>query len=366
MELIERLMLLRGVQLAATAGRRAYASLAPHQMLWAQGRPADGVVALRRTLADRPHDVELRKELLDMLIGVGDYREALALASALVAERHGCATTLAQRGVCQAQLGHPQQAAQDWAAALALDPHHHAALRSLARVSEPLRALELLARAAGAAEDASEEAEALCERAQVLLKALRVDEAVAEANRALSVDDRCAPAYLVKADALLRRQDHLAALQVSLCESEKWVVDGVQNYQRFWDTHERYYCERGTGAVGAGDLVLAELCVKRCACFAALGDWDAVGEMARLPLDMHTAGVALPPPLHGMAHYYAARALEAGGDTDAALAGYERAGSLGARAALFQQSVLLERLGRGAEAAIARAQLEQQMAAIRQ
>ena len=100
------------------AGRRL-STLLPHQQLWADGKPLDGVALLERMVRDCESEAEsreLRRELLDMYVGVGRFEDGVRLGDELL--RGGDdgvdADVAFQRGVCLERLGKVDAARDDY------------------------------------------------------------------------------------------------------------------------------------------------------------------------------------------------------------------------------------------------------------
>lgn len=335
-----------------TSARRAYA-LATHQQLWAEGKPLEGLAVLRELIgkaASLEAKTDLHKELLDMLVGLQQYKEGVTVANAILHHGAPCAQTLFQRGECKERLGESPE--DDYEDALQCDPRHVGAMRALARRSKrPRDAVALLTRALDVAETADEnDAEGMedgeradihCERGVAHTRLQQLDDALVDFDRAIALSQqRCAPAYMAKGDVLLMRHDHLRALF---------------NYDNFFEKHAAYYTNINSGK-GAGNAVLADLCIKRSACYAGLGDWPMVDASARAALEFasHCAGVdgAAGSKFAALAEYYMGRAAEGMDDNAAALQRYSAAiaGGTGVRSALLQRALLLRSMNREEEA----------------
>ncbi len=86
-----------------------WAGLSAHQAAWSDGRPQEGIRLLRDRLKAGP-DRGLRVELADMLLGVGSYEEAVAVASEVLKEESDCAHAMFQRGHAHERLGNVEEA----------------------------------------------------------------------------------------------------------------------------------------------------------------------------------------------------------------------------------------------------------------
>lgn len=281
----------------------------PHRAAWEDGRPQDGVQLVREALARDPSSLELRKELLDMLVGVAAFEEAVDVATAILEQGGACAETQYQRGEARERLGRSAEAVADYEAAVALDPRHALARARLASLTGDPTMLD--AAIAACADDGEARADLLYERGRLLFGHRALDEAMADFEQAIVANPRCAPAYFGRGDVLLLRDDdHIRAMH---------------NYDRFWELHERYFAERpGLDRLGSfPHTALLDLLTKQAACYAGLQLWDSclrtcnrVMELAVLPADA---------ALVATAQFYAGRAHEGLRQPDDAMDHYERA-----------------------------------------
>jgi tetratricopeptide (TPR) repeat protein len=239
--------------------------LKPHQLLWAEGHPEEGLRLLREVMAAQP-TVTHRKELLDMLVGLNEFAEGLQVADALVREGEGCANSMWQRAECLERLGRRADALKDLEHALQLDSDHIGALRRLAHLADPTRGAALLTRAMELVDDEVERADFFYERGITHTRAQLFDEALRDFNAALELNAMCAPAHAAKGDVFLIRKEYASALVA---------------FQRFIDVHQNYYTRHNSTA-GAGDSIVIDVLVKRCACYAGLEDWEMVGQCSQV------------------------------------------------------------------------------------
>lgn len=324
--------------------RFSTSALSPHQLLWAQGRPRDGLRMLREALGSSvPQDVGLKKELLDMLLGLSEYAEGIQVGNELEEAGALCADTAFQRGECKERLELTKEALDDYRLALAKDPLHVGALRRLARLCEAPHGVALLTQALDVVDQEDEDlADLFCERAVLYTRLTLLDDALKDYARCLQLNPKCAPAHAGKGDIHLMRRDYVAA---------------AHNFERFMDLHARYYL-KGNSVSGSGDAIMMDMCVKRCMCYAGLGDWEMVLETGKLALDLYHNAI-------GVAHrarvlYYMGRAHEAHGDMLEAMNAYTGAIDSGhpPRAALLQRSKLHRQSGMHALAEADEQQLE--------
>jgi tetratricopeptide (TPR) repeat protein len=166
-------------------------------------------------------------------------------------------------------------------------------------------------------DDAEDLADLHTKRGLLRVRLRQLDDALVDFDRAISLHDRCAPAYYYRADVFLVQEEYLRALH---------------NYERFFELHNDFYSSRADfDPQSFTDATVLDFCVKKAACYSGMKDWEMVRECCDIVLQQEMELREKQPRFLALAHYYAGKAAEGGGLTQEAIQHWNTSLSFGLR-----------------------------------